>query len=95
MRAEDDELFQKEVLQLRDTQCETLVSQTLVDSLGEVSEEDIAANPAWAFAPAAVLSNYERHHINRLQCEAFGKAFNLPVVKWKTQLTGRAAEQLN
>ena len=80
---------------MRDTHCETRVPRTLVDSLREVSEQDIVANPAWAFAPVAVLSNYERHHINRLPCEAFGKAFDLPVVKWKTQLTGRAAELLN
>ena len=41
MRAADDELFQKELLQLRDTQCETPVSRTLVDSLREVSEADL------------------------------------------------------
>ena len=43
----------------------------------------------------AVLSNYERHHLNRKQAEAFARAHGLPLVMWKLPLAGAAAELLD
>ena len=43
----------------------------------------------------AVFSNYERHHLNRAQAEAFARAHKLPLVRWRLPLTGRAAELLD
>ena len=43
----------------------------------------------------AVLSNYERHHLNRKQAEAFARAHGLPLVMWKLPLAGSAAELLD
>eukprot|EP00959_Pyramimonas_sp_CCMP1952_P007185 150318-Pyramimonas_sp.AAC.1 len=95
MRAADDPTFQKELLQLRDTSCPTPVPSSLINHLREVSPDDVRSDPAWAFATIAVLSNYERHQLNRLQVEAFAKAFQLPLITWKCPLTGKAAELLD
>ena len=42
-----------------------------------------------------MLLNYERHHLNRKQAEAFARAHGLPLVMWRLPLTGRAAELLD
>ena len=42
-----------------------------------------------------MLSNFERHHLNRKQAEAFARAHNLPLVLWRLPLTGRASELLD
>ncbi|CAK0807187.1 unnamed protein product [Prorocentrum cordatum] len=52
-------------------------------------------NPARASATIAVLSNFERRKLNRLQVEAFARAFQLPLLTWKLPLTGKAAELLD
>ena len=92
MRAADDPDFQAELVQLRDTASDAPVPSSLVDALQEVSPADVVAHPPFAFATIAVLSNYERQHLNRKQAEAFARAHNLPLVLWKLPLTGRAAE---
>ena len=46
-------------------------------------------------ATIAVLSNYERHHLNSTQAEALARAHGLPLVMWRLPLTGRAAELLD
>ena len=71
------------------------VPTSLLDALREVSASDVDEDPAWAWAAVAVLSNYERHHLNRAQAEAFARAHKLPLVRWKLPLTGRAAELLD
>jgi hypothetical protein len=95
MRAATDPEFQDELLHLRDTGCEVPVPTSLVDALQEISASDIAEHPPWAFATIAVLSNYERHHLNRKQAQAFALAHSLPLVMWKRQVTGRACELLD
>ncbi|CAK0867394.1 unnamed protein product [Prorocentrum cordatum] len=71
------------------------VPSSLINHLREVSPDDVRSDPAWAFATIAVLSNYERHQLNRLQVEAFAKASQLPLITWKCPLTGKAAELLD
>ena len=66
MRAAEDPEFQADLLQLRDTTLDTPVPTSLVKSLKEVTLADVRAEPHWAFATVAVLSNYERHHLNRV-----------------------------
>ena len=95
MRAAEDTEFQEELLQLRNTAREDPVPISLLESLREVSDADVAEHPPWAFATIAVLSNYERHHLNRKQAEAFARAHSLPIVMWRLPLTGRAAELLD
>ncbi|CAK0798449.1 unnamed protein product [Prorocentrum cordatum] len=95
MRVADDPTCQRELLQLRETSCPTPVPSSLINHLREVSPDDARSDPAWAFATIAVLSNYERHQLNRLQVEAFAKAFQLPLITWKCPLTGKAAELLD
>ena len=95
MRAADDPVFQEELLHLRDTAQESPVPTSLLDALQEVSASDVDEDPAWAWATVAVLSNYERHHLNRAQAEAFARAHKLPLVRWRLPLTGRAAELLD
>ena len=68
---------------------------TLVEALKEVSKADLATHPPFAFATIAVLSNYERQHLNRKQAEAFARAHGLPLVLWKHRLCGQAAELLD
>jgi len=95
MRAADDPVFQEQLLHLRDTGAAAPVPASLLDALQEISREDVATDPAWAWATVAVLSNHERHHLNRSQAEAFARAHRLPLVRWKLPLTGRAAELLD
>jgi hypothetical protein len=95
MRAADDPAFQEELLHLRDTAKDVPVPATLLDAMQEVSPSDVAEDPAWAWATVAVLSNYERHHLNRAQAEAFARAHKLPLVRWRLPVTGRSAEVLD
>ena len=95
MRAAEDPEFQAELEQLRDTTTESPVTSSLVSALREITAADVAAHPPFAFATVAVLSNYERHHLNRKQSEAFARAHDLPLVLWKLQITGRAATLLD
>jgi hypothetical protein len=46
---------------------------------------------AWRFAPIGVLSHIERDVINVIQLKAFGKAFNLPIFRWRSELVAGAA----
>ena len=92
MRAAEDPRFQQEMLRLRDTQCDTPVPSSLVDSLKEVTMQDIIADPEWACATIAVLANYEQHHLNHLQANVFARKFDIPLVMFKQRLSGRATE---
>ena len=79
---------------MRDTTRRTPVPESLIASLLQVSADDIRDDPAWAVVPIAVQSNYERHIINQLQMGAFARQHDLPLVKWKRVLRGKAAETM-
>jgi hypothetical protein len=80
---------------LRDTTSSTPVPASLITDLRQVSREDVRNHPAWAFAPIAVQSNYERHQLNQSQAEAFARCHGLPLVKWKRDLKGRASQAID
>jgi len=42
-----------------------------------------------------MLSNFERHHLNRMRAEEFAQWYQLPLIKWKLPLTGLASELLD
>ena len=47
---------------------------------------NVESNGAWAFAPIGVVATLERDAIGLSQMIAFGKAFNLPVIRWRREL---------
>ena len=90
MRAAEDPAFQRDLLRMRDTRVDVPVSERTIENLQEVSAADIAADPGWAFAPIAVLSNMERHKLNDIQLASFAEVHGLPLVKWRLPLTSRS-----
>ncbi len=83
MRAATDTAFIEFQLQLRRTELLHPISDQFLRQLRKVSDDDIARDPAWRFAPIGVLSHIERDSINLHQTRAFAKAFNLPLIRWR------------
>ena len=79
---------------MRDLEVDEPVPGSFVKDLRELSFADTVDNPSFAFAHIAVLSNFERHKLNRMQAEAFAKAHKLPFVMWKMELVGRQFESM-
>jgi hypothetical protein len=88
MRCKNDPEFGEVQRAMRDTESDSPVPAKFVDGLREVSSEDVAADPAWLFAPIAVLSQRERDALNYAQLLRFAKYFNLPLVRWRRELAG-------
>ena len=94
MRARDDPAFIDYQLQMRRTELHHPVPDALLQQLRSVSRNDLEEDAAWRFAPIGVLSHIERDVINVIQLRAFGKAFNLPIFRWRSEMVlGAALEQ--
>ena len=95
MRAADDPAFQKVLEHTRCTNAEQPVPWNFIRELKELSQADLAKNPSRAFAPIVVLSNHERHRLNVHQVQAFARAYNLPLIRWKLPLAGKGIAALS
>ena len=94
MRAKDDLAFIDYQLQMRQTELLHPISDLFLDSLHTVTDTDITDDPAWQFAPIGVLSHVERDYINLSQLHAFARTFNLPIIRWRSELVdGSTLEQ--
>lgn len=51
-----------------------------------LSEEDLASDPDWLFAPVLVATNEERLNITRQKCSLWAKLHKTYVFKWKTKV---------
>ena len=88
MRA-DDVTFQEEQKQLRNSTVANPVPDSLLRDLRAISRQDLRSDPSWAFATICVLSNFERHHLNRLQAHNFAKIHDIPLVVWRRKIKNR------
>jgi len=88
MRAEDV-TFQEEQKQLRNTTVANPVPESLLRGLRAMTRQDLRSDPSWAFATICVLSNFERHHLNRLQATNFAKIHDIPLVVWRRKIKNR------
>ena len=91
MRARDDPDFIEYQLQMRRTELHHPVPDAFLQQLRAVSRTDLEEDAAWRFAPIGVLSHIERDVINVVQLMAFGKAFNLPIFRWRLEMVAGAA----
>ena len=91
MRARDDPDFIEYQLQMRRTELHHPVPDAFLQQLRSVSRKDLEEDAAWRFAPIGVLSHIERDVINVIQLKAFGKAFNLPIFRWRSEMVAGAA----
>ena len=89
MRAAEDPCLQAHLERLRDTNLQQPVTTELLAALKPLSPQDIVDNPAWQFAPVAVLGNFERHYINESQVRAWARTYDVPLIKWKLPLQGK------
>ena len=80
--------------QLRDTSSLEHVTRELLESVQGLSSEDMA-DPEWAFAPVAVLSQEERNAVNMLKALQFARYTNVPLVRWRLPLTQRSCKWLD
>ena len=86
MRAKDDPAFIDHQLQMRRTELHHPIPDEFLQQLRTVSRTDLKEDAAWRFAPIGVLSHIERDVINVAQLKAFGKAFKLPIFRWRSEL---------
>jgi hypothetical protein len=90
MRAKDDPAFIDYQLQMRRTELHHPIPDEFLQQLRTVSPRDLEEDAAWRFAPIGVLSHIERDVINVAQLKAFGKAFKLPIFRWRSELVDGA-----
>ena len=83
MRARDDQPFIEVQQQMRNTSTSQPVAEAFLRSLKSVSAADVRRDESWRFTPVGVLSHIERDTINYAQLDAFARAFDLPLVKWR------------
>ena len=86
---------QEDLIHLRSTEGDLPVRPALVASLRELTAADVRSHPPFAFAPIIVMSNLERHRLNKTQVEAFAKTYGLLLVVWRLPLTGRYADSFD
>ena len=86
MRAAGDEPFIEVQRRMRRTDVAQPVDPDFLKKLRTVTAADIAADESWRFTPVGVLSHLERDTINVAQLEAFARAFDLPLVKWRLEM---------
>ena len=79
----DAEAFTQVQLHMRRMDVEQPVPDALMRRLRAISTADLAEDEEWRFAPVGVLTHIERDTINIAQVEAFARAFDLPLVKWR------------
>ena len=91
MRAADDPFFQTLLEHMRRTDTSAPVPKQLVAALREVSAADVRADPTWLFATIGALSHFEGDRLTAHQAELFARTFDLPLVKWRKELCGEAA----
>ena len=92
MRAADDPAFQKVLEQLRRTDVDTPVPASFARNLRAFSASDVVTDATWAFATIGALGHYEGDRLTAHQAEAFARAFNLVLVKWRLPLSGVTAD---
>jgi hypothetical protein len=80
--------------ELRDTSNLHLVSEALLQSFVTLSSIDMA-DVRWAFAPVAVLSQEERGAMNMLKALQFARYHQVPLVRWRRQLSRSASSWLD
>jgi hypothetical protein len=85
-------LTEENLRHLRSTEIDQPVSVSLVENLQELTADDVRKHPPFAFAPIIVMSNLERQRLNRVQVEAFAKAYGLLLIVWRMPLTDRYAD---
>ena len=90
MRAQGDQTFINFQLAMRRTDAEQPVPEGLLRALRTVSGADVSRDAAWRFTPVGVLSHVERDAINHAQMRAFAKEFDLPLIRWRLELTDDA-----
>ncbi len=86
MRSRDDPEFIDIQLQMRKTELLHPIPDSFLQQLRTITPEDLAIDPAWRFAPFGVLSHVERDTININQMILFAKTFNLPIIRWRSEL---------
>ena len=90
MRAQGDAAFIAFQQAMRRTDAPMPVPDAFLRALRPTSAADVAADSAWRFAPVGVLAHVERDAINHAQLEAFARAFELPLVRWRLTLVDDA-----
>ena len=85
MRVVGDEDYTSAQMMMRRTDQARPVRSEYVEPIRKLTREDVE-DPAWRFAPIAVLSLHELGMINEMQIERFARYFGLPLVRWRTVL---------
>ena len=89
MRAIEDQEFVSQRMQMRETTVVYPVRKEFLDSIKEISRQDVEDDQEWLFAPIGVVGHWEGDAINMAQVEHFAYVNNLPVVKWRLTIDMR------
>jgi hypothetical protein len=94
-RSEGCELLKDTISVLRDRSVQYPINDDILNSLKELSTEDLINDPAFLESFITVGTNQERLALNRSHSKAYACSKNLPIIRWKKKLTGKVAVDLS
>ena len=83
MRAIEDPEFVRDQNRMRETSVQYPIRKEFLDSIKEISSQDVEDDKSWLYAPICVRGHWEGDAINLAQLNHFAFVNNLPVVKWR------------
>ena len=83
MRAAECNIQADFVVQLRDYTKPFPFTRQMLESLVQLSAQDIADDPTWAFAPILVTNNMQRFALNTESIKSFAEYYGKPILRWK------------